>query len=203
MKFDYKESGPNKWDIAPEFDLELLDAVGKYTTLKVKKEVKYVSFEETDKIFQCPFIFICGEGTISFSKTEINNMREYCTKGGFIFVDECVYEADGDLLFQSFKTLVEQEIFPGEKMGLLPVDHPIYHCLFDFKEGLPFIQGKKHGGYGLSNSSGRLMIFLSPSDIHCGWSSSLIRENSKIWTKEKRELALKMGTNIVVYALTH
>ena len=199
---------PDGWDAGMDYDLEFLEALEKYTTLKVNKKVNVTTFEDIEKISQYPIVFMTSEGDIKFSDIEIKNMREYCNRGGFLFVDDCVYKGRGDYFFRSFKNLVETKIFPGKKMELLPLDHEIYHCHFDLTKGLPYIdgeggQGVPHGGYGLSDDKGNLVIFLSAHDIHCGWSSKLHQLFPNKFTSAKREECIKMAINIVIYALTH
>ena len=42
----------------------------------------------------------------------------------------------------------------------------------------------------------RLVAFLTVGDLHCGWTS-------RFFTPKVHEECLKMGLNIIVYALTH
>ena len=80
----------------------------------------------------------------------------------------------------------------------LPLDHEIYHCLFDLPKGLPFMQGELSGGWSFSDDKGRILMFLSPHDIHCGWFSE-----QNWFGRKKTQEAFEMGANIVIYAMTH
>lgn len=200
IKFTTKEDFSGQWDVIEEADIVFLQELEKNTTLKVKKEVKVTSFENLDEVCKHPFVFMTSEGTPVLSENEIKNIREYCLRGGFILADDCVREGEGDYFFQGFKKIIEEKIFPDKKMFELTNDHPVYHCFYSFKDGLPFMHGIKRGTFGIENNQGKLMIFLTPIDLHCGWSERFVPEH---WSKEKRMEAIKMGINLVMYALTH
>lgn len=196
VKFVVKENVPGQWNVIPDADMLFLDELEKNTTLKVKKEFKETSFENLDEVCKHPFVFMTAEGGPVFTDNEVKNIKEYCLRGGFIFADDCVWQGKGDMFYQGFKKVIEEKIFPGKKMFEIPLEHPVYHCFYDFKDGLPFMHGIKRGTYGIANDKGKLMIFLTPIDLHCGWST-------RFWTGEKRMEAIKMGINLVMYALTH
>ena len=92
------------------------------------------------------------------------------------------------------------KIFPDNPMREIPVDHEIFHSYFDFDKGCPHLQGTR---YRTSNAAGlfepgtgRIMTFISPGDLHCGWCSQW-------FTPEINMTAIKMGINVLVYYLSH
>jgi hypothetical protein len=66
------------------------------------------------------------------------------------------------------------------------------------------MQGVDHGGWALF-LNGRIAIFLTPTDIHCGWAScrNIVKNGSSWFSKKNSYDAIKMGINIIVYAMTH
>lgn len=186
----------------------------KLTTFKVDKKVYFVDFKDLNKLTDYSFIFLHGSGTIVMSKLEKANMREYLNRGGFIFAEDCVYHKFfpmqtvptpgykrpfryiSDLFFKSFKKMIETDIYPGKKMQLLPMDHEVYHCMYSLPNGLPYMQGVPHGGYGMNDDKGRLSVFLSSNDIHCGW-------NDELFSNMKNSQAVMMMANLIVYAFSH
>lgn len=175
----------------------MLDFVEKYTTLKIDKEVKLVTFKKVEEIEKYPLIFMSANGPIEFSDLECKNMAEYCKRGGFIFIDDCVHKTSS-LFFQSFKKLIEKKIFPGRKAKMLTFDHEIYHCHFDLPMGLPYVQGEAAGGWAVTDDKGRIMIFLSPTDVHCGWFP-----NQPAWSDLVKKQAFQFMTNLIIYTMTH
>ena len=94
-----------------------------------------------------------------------------------------------------------KRVLPDQELQELPFNHPIYHSHFDFPNGLPKIHehdSKVPQGLGLF-LDGKLCVFYTvetnPSD---GWADVEVHNDPP----EKREASLKIGTNIIVYALT-
>jgi len=94
-----------------------------------------------------------------------------------------------------------KKVFPDKEFVELPFNHPIYHCHFDFPNGLPKIHEhdkKMPRGYGLFCGKRLCVFYTYETNISDGWTDPEVHKDSP----QIRELALKMGTNIVVYALT-
>jgi hypothetical protein len=93
-----------------------------------------------------------------------------------------------------------RKVYPNQEFVELPFSHPIYHSHFSFPEGLPKVHehdGNPPQGFGLFNSAGELVVFYSyESDLGDGWEPREVHDNPDA----VREAALKMGTNILVYA---
>ena len=146
-------------------------------------------------LFRYPFIHLTGHGNVNFSEEEIKNLRTYLLGGGFLHIDDN-YGLDISIRREMKK------VFPELTFVELPFSHPIYHQKFDFPTGLPKIHehdGKPAQGFGLVYK-GRLICFYTyETDLGNGW------ENPETYNDppEKRELALKMGTNILQYAFMH
>jgi hypothetical protein len=95
-----------------------------------------------------------------------------------------------------------KKVFPGQELVELPFSYGLYHCQFDFSKGPPKTHehdGKPPQGFGLFHK-GRLVVYYTyesnPSD---GWNDPEVHGDPP----EKHEEALRFGTNIVVWALTH
>ena len=144
-------------------------------------------------IFNYPFIHMTGHGNVVFNAAEINNLRKYLISGGFLHIDDN-YGMDQFIRPQLKK------IFPECELIELPATHPIYHIKYDFPKGLPKIHEhdqKPPQGYGVFYE-GRMVIFYSfECDLGDGWESPEVHNDSK----EAHEKALKMGANLISYAL--
>jgi hypothetical protein len=144
------------------------------------------------EIFNYPVVFATGHGRITFNDMEAQNMRAYLIGGGFLHVDDN-YGID------KFLRPAMKKVFPELEFVELPFSHPIYHQKFDFANGLPKIHehdGKAPKGWGLIYQ-GRLVCFYTwETDLNDGWEDPEVHGDSN----EKRQLALRMGSNIVSYA---
>ena len=192
------------WNSYPEADRMALEHVKKDTPVNVSPAWNTADLKKLDEMVKYPVLFITANGEFNPSASDQENLKKYLLQGGFVYADDCVDDFEGDGFFKSFKAAAERAF--GTEMVKLPDTHAIYHCFHDLPSGAPNPHPKcqKYGGWGLY-LNGRLVAFLTSGDIHCGWKSRLLRMNGgKPWYSYRNEtLSLKMGVNIIVYALSH
>jgi len=188
-----KYSGGGDWYNDPSSEINLLRYVRSHTSINADPVYEYVDLG-TDNLFLYPVLFMTGHGTVSFTDAELRNLRSYLTNGGFLYIDDD-YGMD-----QSIRKELRR-LFPDKELRALPFSHPIYHSHFDFPKGLPKIHehdNKTPEGLALFHEE-RVCVFYTyetnPSD---GWADPEVHNDPP----ERRETALKLGTNIIVYALT-
>ena len=180
-----------------------------------------VIIELTDPtLFDYPFIYIIEPGDLNFTEPEVTALRSYLLNGGFLMVDDFWGQYELDNFLAEMK-----RVFPDRDATEIPLEHPIFHCVYDLKERpqIPAI-GRAHpnrvdsngelitweGGpdtkdvhyRGLYDDNGRMMaIICNNTDLGDGWE----REGEDPWYfKEFSEKkAYPLGINIVFYAMTH
>ncbi|TAK60253.1 MAG: DUF4159 domain-containing protein [Bacteroidetes bacterium] len=189
-----KFSGGGDWYNDPLQEVELLKFIRDNTPIDVDPKYEFVEIT-SDKFFTYPFIFMTGHGNVTFSDIEAQRIRSYLERGGFIYVDDD-YGMDKALRRELNK------VFPEQDLVELPYSFGLYHCQYDFSKGPPKTHEHDSNppqGFGLFYD-GRLVLYYTfesnPSD---GWNPPEVHGDSP----EKREEALRFGTNIVVWALTH
>lgn len=187
-----KYSGGGDWYNDPSAEVNLLQYVRQNTNIAVEPRYEYVDIA-SDNIFLYPMLFLTGHGNVSFTDAEARRLRAYLESGGFLYIDD-------DYGLDPYIRREMKKVFPDQEFVELPFSHPIYHCHFHFPYGPPKIHehdGKPPQGFGLFCGN-RLCVFYTyesnPSD---GWADPDVHHDPP----ERREAALKMGTNIVVYVL--
>ncbi len=190
-----KYSGGGDWYNDPSAEVNMLEYLRRTTGINVRPTFEFVDLG-TDAVFGYPMLFLTGHGNVSFSESEVQRLRAYLQSGGFLYVDDD-YGLDTSIRRELRKVL------PGQELQELPFSHPIYHCYYQFPNGLPKIHehdNKAPRGFGLFTESHRLCVFYTyetnPSD---GWADPDAHNDPP----ERREAALRIGTNIIVYALTN
>lgn len=180
-----------------------------------------VVIELTDPtLFDYPFIYIIEPGGLRFSDAEVTALRSYLLNGGFLMVDDFWGQDQLDNFLGEMK-----RVFPDRDATEIPLEHPIFHCVYDLKErpqipacgrADPNYRDSNgnlvtwEGGYdtrevhyrGLYDDNGRMMsIICHNTDLGDGWE----REGEDEWYfKEFSEKkAYPLGINIVFYAMTH
>ncbi|MCS7189224.1 MAG: DUF4159 domain-containing protein [Bacteroidia bacterium] len=140
-------------------------------------------------------LYACGHGNIQFSPEETANLRKYLLSGGFLLLDD-------DYGMHEYAKKALKELIPEGEFTLIPANHPIFHCYYEFPYGLPKVHehdNKAPQFYGLFYQ-GRLVAALTyEADLGDGWEDPQVHKDPP----EVRELAFKMGVNILCYVLTH
>ena len=167
---------------------------------KIKREtgIQTPIREETadlldESFFNYPIAYIAGHGNVKLGDEEANRLRKYLVAGGFLYADD---DYGMDISFRREM----KKIFPELNFVELPFSHPIYNIYYQFPDGLPKIHehdGGSPAGLGLFYE-GRLVVFYTfNTDISDGCEDAEIHGDPP----EKREAALRMGMNILLYAM--
>jgi hypothetical protein len=147
------------------------------------------------ELFRYPFLFATGHGTMAFSTEEREQLRRYLNAGGFLFINDS-YGMGPSVLKEM------RELFPEREVVDLPFDHPLYHSFYDFPNGPPKIHehdGKPPRGYAIIINGRVVVYFLVEADIGDGWEDPQVHNDPP----QKRQQALRMGLNILTYALLY
>jgi len=172
----------------------LLRYISERTSIKVDREPKLVSLESKE-IFDCDILYISGHVPINFNETEKKNLRDYLINyKGFVFVNDD-YGMD-----ESFRKEIKK-VFPEYNLEVVPFSHPIYNIFYKFPNGLPKIHEHDGGppeGLGIFIEGELRLFYAYNTDIGDGWDSPEVHNDPE----NVREEAIRMGINIVIYALT-
>jgi hypothetical protein len=213
-------NGMERWRIDyPESDIHFSWRISQLTTLKVPKdengEYKHAVVRLTDKeLFNYPFIYMLEVGYLIFDESEVENLRKYLDRGGFLMVDDFWGERE----WQNWESQISRVFDPIEyPIVELELDHPIFNCVFEIKEK-PQVPAPQHWlnwgrtyeredakevhYRGIYDKEGRLMVVMCHNtDLGDGWEREGI--NKEYFEELSVKKAYPMGINIVVYALTH
>lgn len=212
VKFDCDSRVRAHWSVYPGADRNLLTEFSRVVRCKVKlpencnnilpthgsQQHFNAVFDLTDleRMRKYPFLFMTAEGEYTLSEMKKENLKKYLHQGGFLLMDDCIFSNGGDFFYQSSFKQLEQIFGPGSVKSI-PSEHEVFHNVYDFADkGMPYIKGQHHGAKGIFIGD-RLTVFLSATDLHCGWAgcwgkSSLRYQNS-----------IRMGINIIMYAISH
>ena len=190
-----KYGGGGDWYQGPSTMPNLAQALKERTSVLVGTTKEAAVSADDPELFKYPFIFMDGHGNVRLTDAEVAGLRQYLTSGGFLFANDD-YGMD-----QSFRREMGR-VFPDRKLVELPFNHPIYHCFYDFPHGLPKIHehdGKPPQAYGIFDQ-GRLCVFY---DFESDLGDGLEDPETHGDPPAKREEAIRMAVNIVIYAMTY
>ena len=113
----------NDW---PDSDLDLSFRLQQMTSMKVNPEPIPLQITD-DRLFDYPFAYMLQVGRLEFTEAEIAVLRRYLLNGGFLMVDDH-WGPDQENWKQQIR-----RVFPEREQRELPLEHPIFHCVFDLK----------------------------------------------------------------------
>ena len=189
-----KYAGGGDWYSDPSSLPNLLEAINERTTIRAAPREENVEITDP-KLFQYPYLYMTGHGKVRFSDEDVKILRNYFAAGGFLHADDN-YGMDS-----TFRREIEK-VFPDSPLIELPFDHDIYHSFYEFPNGLPKIHehdAKPPQGFGMFYDNRLVVFYTYECDLGDGWEDPDVHNDPP----EKREDAIKMGINIVVYSLTH
>lgn len=206
----------NRWsNDFPDSDWNFSYRLHQMTTLAVDPNGKVL--ELTDPaLFDYPFIFMNGVGSLKFSTEEAECLQRYLLNGGFMMVDDFW----GELEWSNMKNEMKK-VFPNREPIDLPLSHPIFHLVYDLKEKpqVPDIRTWKSGSNFEVNHGGphgdKLPHFQAYFDDHQHMVALLCHNNDlgDGWEREGENhiyfeqfsvpWSYPMGINIITYAMTH
>ena len=185
--------GGGDWYCDPSSLPNLLDYLKTNTPMvKTGKEVRIKLTDNNAKHF--PYLYLTGHGNIRFSDNEIIELRSILGNGGFLHADDN-YGMD-----KSFRREIKK-VFPKKDFVELPHSHPIFSSYYNFENGLPKIHAhdnKPPQALAIYENNKLVVLYTYESDLGDGWEDSAVHNDPP----EIREAALKMGVNIIYYALT-
>jgi len=187
-----KYQGGGDWYNDPDILPNLAKELNQRTNIAVSENEAVTTLLD-DKLYNYPFLFMTGHGNVTFNDQEVARLRSYLSNGGFLYVDDD-YGMD-----ESFRREIAK-VFPNQQLVELPFDHPIYHMVYSFPDGLPKIHEHYEGapkGFGIFYQDRLVVFYTYNTNISDGWTPS---HNDP---PEKREEAFRVGINIIAYVLSH
>jgi hypothetical protein len=187
-----KYGGGGDWYNDPSGEVNLLKFVAKNTTIKTNPVYEFVDLT-SGNIFAYPFLFMTGHGNIVFSDADAAKLKLYLENGGFLYVD------DDYGLDKAFRREIKK-VFPEKDLVELPYSFGLYNCFYDFRNGPPKTHehdGKPPQGFGIFFNNRLCLYYTYESNPADGWVDPEVHKDPP----EKREEALRFGTNIIIWAL--
>ena len=164
-------------------------------------------------ILKCPFLFMTDPGSVAFSEDEIEGLRNYLMKGGFLWADDLW----GNRAWRYFEEQI-QRVLPEYPIEEVTPEHPLFSALYvvDQVPQIPSYQSwRRSGGQtsefraetavphirGIFDDEGRPLVLISfNTDIADGWE----REGDvPHFFYNFSPQAYGLAINILVWAMSH
>ena len=185
-----KYSGGGDWYANPTSLPNLIKYCNANINTKIKPKPGTVEPSSPD-LLSYPFVHMTGHGNVVFSDSDVINLRNYLSAGGFLHIDDN-YGMD-----QYIRKEIKK-VFPNNDLVEIPANHVIFQKPYLFSGGLPKIHehdGKRPQAFGIFIDNKLVLLYTFECDLGDGWEDPEVHNDPL----EVREKALKMGANIMNY----
>lgn len=189
----------------PRADRHFAGAVRRLTRVHVRSVEQPINLDENEQ-YDWPWLYAVQVGEWGITDKQARALRDYCLRGGFFAADDL----HGTVEFQVFEESMKRT-FPDRPIVDIPDDDQIFHVVYDLRDR-PQVPGQAHlrVGYkndgvgarwrGIYDDKGRIMIAISGnSDLGDAWEYA----DDPYYPERFASLAIRVGVNYVVYAMTH
>lgn len=196
----YKGFDTNSWTTPASDAKNLLRFAGRALGVRYRAvETSFTSFSYDPA--ELPILYLTGEEAFALSEPVRTKLRAYLQAGGMLI---CNAGAGSQAYIDAWTKEIEEKIFKKEnrKVRRLPPDHPVFTSVYTIKNVSLNIAGKGRSIgplelYGV-NIGSRTAVIFSPYNLACAWDGHTHDYGKHIWPVKD---AMKVGTNIVAYAL--
>jgi hypothetical protein len=165
-------------------------------------------------LFRCPFLFMTDPGSVTFSDAEVDGLRMYLEKGGFLWADDMW----GERAWSYFESEITR-ILPGRPIVELEIDHPLFsaHYLVPEIPQIPSYQSWRRSGGQTSefgsetavphlraifDDEGRLLVLISHNtDIADGWEREGVEMSEFFYNFSPA--AYGLAINVFLWTMSH
>jgi hypothetical protein len=208
---DWRQGGTS-WAVDyPRGDRTLAQILRRLTRVNVRSVEQPVNLDDGDDVDNWPFLMVGLPGYWQLTDPQVERLRDYLLRGGFLFCDS-FFGSDSWVGFEQGL----RRIFPDRPIIDLPDDHPIFHIVYDLpsmsRVQIPNMNSLMGGGggflgdgavprwRGIVDDDGKLMVLIAfNNDVADSWQWA---DNAND-PADSANLGLRIGVNIVVYAMTH
>lgn len=162
---------------------------------------------DSDQMFDYPFLLAISAGDWELTPTQAERLRKYFDRGGFLMVDDFHNENE----WATFMAGIHQ-IDAGARVEELEDTSPAFHVVYDLKERVRVVGANvvnngdiERGGTfphwrAVLDSRGRMIVAICFNmDVGDGWEFA----DDPDYPERLSSEAIRLGTNYVVYAMTH
>jgi hypothetical protein len=189
----------------PRADRHFSAAVQRLTRIHTRPAEQPINLDDNEQ-YDWPWLYAVQVGEWGITDAQARALREYCLRGGFFMADDF----HGTVEYQVFEESMKRA-FPDRKLEDVPDNDPIFHTVFDLDDkfqipGAAHLRlGYKNDGIGagwkaIRDDKGRIMVAASfNSDIGDAWEWA----DSPRYPEKFSSLAIRIGVNYIIYAMTH
>jgi len=216
-----REAGGQGWSTDyPDAELNFSIRLSELTKTRVSMDAhgspEHLVVRLTEEaLYQCPYLHMEDVGTAALTEAEVQGLRSFLLKGGFLWVDDYW----GTYAWHNWLSQLARVLPPSEyPIHDVTFDHPIFKTMFDVTAlpQIPSIQFWRTSGGGTSergsdsatptvqgviDQHGNVMVLMTHNtDISDAWERE--GEDPRFFYQFSPD-GYAVGINVILYALTH
>ena len=192
----------------PKADRQFLIGVKRLTRIDAYSREFALRLDDPE-LMRYPFLYAVEVGRMGLTEAEVLGLRRYLSAGGFLFVDDFW----GSWQWEVFESEIRR-VLPGRPIVDLPLDHQVFHTVYDIDEVLqvPNVRNGMSGGSywerdgyvpycrGIFDDDGRLLVLINwNTDLGDAWEWA----ENPYYPLDRSSFAYKLGINAIIYAMSH
>ena len=193
----------------PRADRHFSLALKRLTRIHVRSVEQPVNLDDGDEVYNWPWLYAVQVGEWGPTDTQMEKLRDYLLRGGFFMADDF----HGNTEWGVFEERIRRS-FPTAAITEIDDEDPIFHTVYDLNDRIQ-IPGQAHlregskygsdGGVGahwraIYDDKVRIMVAITyNSDVGDAWEYA----DDPYYPEKFSGLAIRVGVNYVVYAMTH
>jgi hypothetical protein len=213
-------SGQGWWTDYPDADVNFSIRLGEVTKTRISRDIEgnpnHLVVPLTDEnLFKCPWAILEDAGSAGLTDEEIQALRSYLLKGGFLWVDDFWGPWAWDNWIAELSRVLPPADYPIRDV---PMHHPIFKTMFEVTE-LPQIPSinfwSRSGGAtselgsdsttptmrAITDRQGNIMVLITHNtDIADAWERE--GEDPRYFYSFSPD-GYAVGINVLMYAYTH
>lgn len=171
------------------------------------RSVEQIVDIDSDDIFDWPWMYAVGPGAWRFSESQVERLRQFFARGGFLMVDDF----HGEYEWAGFMDGIER-VLPGRRVIEFDGEEPILHTVYNLRErehvpGFQIIRGQpwERGGVGehwraIVDENDRVQVAIC---FNMDIGDAIEWADYPPYPERHSYMAFKVLVNYVVYAMTH
>jgi hypothetical protein len=190
------------WEPTPKAVPELLKYVKANTTMEAQFQRDQVDLGKTN-LDGRTFLFMSGMHDFTFTEAEVGNLRGFLRNGGILLAESACGRHEFDAAFRREMA----KVLPNTPLSPVPAGHAMFSAIAKLavtkvettpmlKKAAPDLDKPAFEG---AQINGTLAVIYSKYSLSTGWQT----EEDPYAVGYARSDALKMGANVVMYAMTH
>lgn len=199
----------NSWSTDyPKADQQFLTVLRRLANIDAYPMDNAVRLDDPE-LRRFPFLYTLEVGYMDMTEAEVEGLRGYLLAGGFLMIDDFW----GTNQWRNFEREMGR-VLPEYPIVDLPMDHPVFSAMYTIDEVIqvPVVSSGISGGptyerdgivphvRGISDEHGRLMVMINwNTDLGDAWEHA----EHPLYPLKFSTYAFEIGTNAVIYAMTH